>query len=111
MTHVIANRIIQEPNLSKEQLVNYLVATDRRPLILKGIQSLYGVFKSYIKISITNKTKARYIVTAYIPLNDPMFQSDAMIDHVDPSKIGPHVQFTFEGYLNRKIMGRIKNIL
>lgn len=67
---------------------------------------MYGVFKSYITISITNKTKARYAVTAYIPLNDPMFQTDTMIYHVDPSKIGPHVQFTFEGYSDNNGIGR-----
>lgn len=42
MSHVIANRTIQEPNLSKEQLVNYLVTTDRKPLILKGFSLCMG---------------------------------------------------------------------
>ena len=102
MTHVIVNRIIQEPNFSKEQLLNYLVS----PLILKGIQSLYAVFKSNFAISITNKTKARYSVIAYIPLNDPMFQTDKMIDSIYPSKIGPHVKFKFEGYSDNNGIGR-----
>lgn len=106
MAHLISNHVKEEPKLSKEQLIEYLITTDKTPLLLKRIYLLYAIFESNIKIPITNKTKARYTVISYIPLNDPMFQSDKIIDHIYPTKIGSYVQFIFEGYSDNNGIGR-----
>lgn len=96
---------IQTPTLSHEQLVDHLVRVDKNAIKLTGIQSLHAVFKSSITYPISNTTKARYEVTAFIPLNDPMFQSDELIFYVYPSKAAPYVRFNFERYTNNSGIG------
>lgn len=94
------------PDLTHDQLIDYLVRVDRMPLHLTGIFRLHAVFESSIKYPMTNKTKARYKVKVYIPLSDPMFQSNDHIDMVYPSKAVPWMQFVFDTYMDNSGIGR-----
>lgn len=97
---------VQVPNLTQEQLVDHLVRFDRNALKLCGIQRQHAVFKSQTSYPVTNRTKARYYVTAYIPLTDPMFQSEDLIEYVYPSRAAPYVQFRFDGYTDNSGIGK-----
>lgn len=93
------------PGLTHEQLLSHLVQVDRNALKLCGIYELHGVFESSMSIPVTNKTKAIYKVTAYVPLGNSMFQTDQLINYIYPSKAAPFVRFEFERYIDRSGYG------
>ena len=105
MPFLVKNTQIQSPDISQEALLAFL-KNEREPLRLTGIHHLYAVFESSIKYPITNKTKARYYVTCYIPVTDPLFNSEKKIEYIFPSKVGPYVAFNFDSYTDNSGVSR-----
>lgn len=105
MPSLLKPQNIQPPDISQDALLTYL-KNERDPLRLTGIHHLYAIFEGSLKYPITNKTKARYYVTCYIPVTDSLFNSARRIEYVFPSKIGPYVEFKFDSYTDNSGVSR-----
>ena len=94
---------ITPPDLSQEELYRSWINSNPSELRIAGILQLHAVFKGTYLHPITPKTKARYDIQVYIPLNDPMFNTDKMIGWVYASQLpgGSHVNMEFSTYIGR----------
>jgi hypothetical protein len=99
MSYTARQNFVQTFNIIHEELVNDLLTSDCKALMLSGIQQ-HAIFKYHTSYPITNET------IACIPLSDVMFQSEELTEYVYPSKAAPYVQFTFDTYTDNIGRGR-----
>lgn len=105
MSRVITHRpnltISQEPEVTREKLVEEFLKDKYLYLSLVGICDGFAHFGTSMKYYMTKQKGARYNITCKIPLTDPMLNTGRIVNVVFPSKVKDLVQFDFDCYVNK----------
>lgn len=97
MARLLNRTTIIPPQVDHNQLVEHLITVDRNALHLTSIYRGNVYFKSRINYPVSSQRIAVYIVNAYIPITDDIF-NQSQVEYVYPSRIVDSVSFTFDYY-------------
>jgi len=106
MAHIpIPREPIPDPDVNRERLVECLTAGGAA-LRLKGLLPDGAVFESVVYYRMTPQTRARYEVTATVPLASIPFEDGKITSYIYPSVAQAWATFRFEKYCDNSGMGR-----